>query len=593
MEGKPSRSRLLPGLAAAAFVAMIHGVLVLAQDPAMVFERFADGDGYLRLVRVLNLAETGNWLDGVERRANAPFGFESHWTRPLDVLLLLLAMPLEPFLGPARAIHWAGLAVSPLVHVSTALALAWAAVPLLGRAGAALAAAIGVTQMGTMALMGWGVADHHALYLLTVVLVLGALTRSFGPAERGGAVAAGFAIAFGLWVGVEFLAVLGLALAVCGLAWVAGEPRGVERARALSLAFLAGIGMALLAERGPAGLAVLETDRISALHLVLAGLLVLAWEVLARWRPDGPVRRLGAGLGTGGAVLAALLVLSPRLVPGTVGDIPALAEGVLVQIIEHQPVGGFGGFLVYLGSGLLALPMLGRRLWLVRGTEGFWPWMFVAAGTLLFGAMTVEWLRWASYAGLFFCLPLADLVGFLDRRIDTWRSPGLRTAARPLIVLGLLAAPPVAGAILQEANGEKDVPSQQLGCGFGDLARVLGTRPRIVLTDVNIGAEILYRTPHAVLATLHHRNHRGIADSVLIMRAEDDGEARRRMAERGVDSILICSDYGGNHFARPGDGDRSGLLYRRLLENRPPDWLQEGERPSGTASGYRLFEVRP
>ena len=46
----------------------------------------ADPDGYMRLVRVAELYNTGRWYDPVIPRSNSPYGERLHWTRPFDIL---------------------------------------------------------------------------------------------------------------------------------------------------------------------------------------------------------------------------------------------------------------------------------------------------------------------------------------------------------------------------------------------------------------------------------------------------------------------------------------------------------------------------
>ncbi|HIJ46146.1 MAG TPA: hypothetical protein HPP50_08345, partial [Rhodospirillaceae bacterium] len=71
-----------PVVAVAGFVVFIHAVWLLAGDGAVNHGGLADGDSYLRLLRVTRLVETGDWFDSGFPRINAPFGGSLHWTRP-------------------------------------------------------------------------------------------------------------------------------------------------------------------------------------------------------------------------------------------------------------------------------------------------------------------------------------------------------------------------------------------------------------------------------------------------------------------------------------------------------------------------------
>ena len=198
-----------PWLAVALFVTFVHGVWWLLGDDVVARGAFADGDSYAHLVRALQLVETGDWFDSGFPRANAPFGDTLHWTRLFDVILIALAMSLTPVLEFADALFWAGVMVSPLLHVSAALALVWATIPVLGRTGATAAGALTSVQLGILNFATVGHADHHMLFALISVLALGFVFRSLTAVDfrRGDALAAGLLLAAGLWVGPETLVV--------------------------------------------------------------------------------------------------------------------------------------------------------------------------------------------------------------------------------------------------------------------------------------------------------------------------------------------------------------------------------------------------
>jgi len=106
---KPGESRYLPWLSIFVLWALVQ-VMVLAVGASPVFEGGLIGtDGYMRLVRVELLQETGAWFDGRIPRSNAPYGDTLHWTRPLDVLLLGAAWPIRfKSVLPSRRLARAG-----------------------------------------------------------------------------------------------------------------------------------------------------------------------------------------------------------------------------------------------------------------------------------------------------------------------------------------------------------------------------------------------------------------------------------------------------------------------------------------------------
>ena len=239
---------IAPAVVAALFVSMLHLGWWAVGFSSAEGSGLTDPDSYMRLVRIERLLAMGGWFDSALPRANAPDGGDLHWTRSLDLLLLVVALPMAPVLGMKAALFAAAVLISPLLHVAAVLALAWAVTPLLGRRVAALAGAFTAIQPGIISYAHVGTADHHTLYLLVTILAFGALLHALlSPEGRAGAGTAGVFLAAGLWVGPETLVFIALALVACGLPWLCGEARGaVTAVRAMLAAFLAGLAIVAL-----------------------------------------------------------------------------------------------------------------------------------------------------------------------------------------------------------------------------------------------------------------------------------------------------------------------------------------------------------
>lgn len=111
-----------------------------------------------------------------------------------------------------------------------------------------------------------------------------------------------------------------------------------------------------------------------------------------------------------------------------------------------------------------------------------------------------------------------------------------------------------------------------------------------ILAEINYGAEILYRTPHEVIATIYHRNWQGIADACAIMGAQTDEEAQSRLRSRGIDLILLSPEASDSSlFADP---ERTSTLYNRLCDGELAPWCRPVQLPDELAS-FRLFAITP
>ena len=604
MEVRPSPPGLapVPMLAVAAFVALIHAAWLLAGDPIFGHGHLADGDSYAHLVRIHQLVDTGVWYDSTFPRANAPYGDTLHWTRLFDILLLGLAWPLTPFLGFPEALFWGGAMAGPALHLMTALALAWAAMPLLGRTGAYLAGALTAAQFTIMVYAAPGRADHHLLFVLIAVLALGFLVRSLGAESyrRGPALAAGGILALGLWAGVEFYLFMGLCLLASGLAWLCSEENGARWNLHLALGLTAGLALVLLVERGPYQYLEVEYDRVSVIHLSLAALLVAFWygADAGMGRAGTPARLLAALAGA--AVGAAVLVpLYPDILLGPMAAIDPAARPYFQLVDEYKPMGGVFHSLVFLGSAVFAVPWVLWRTGRHWPTRSRWAWLLIAAALIVYVGLAGRWVRWGPYAGVFLALLLADMAVVADAAVSARLAGARRLLAKVSAIVVLIMGPAALGVAGVGAglDDAKEGAGARPRCDMRAMADVLNRPPWAgrslnIVASANFGPEILYRTHHDVVATLLHRNAAGMLDSLKILGGRNEGEIRALSAARRIGLILLCPGSGNDGYFVAEEGKEDlAVMYNRLARGDPPQWIGEVELPENLSGGFRLFRI--
>lgn len=557
-------------------------------------------DSYMRMLRVTHLYDTGAWFDGSIPRSNAPFGEVQHWTRPADLLLLGGAVLLEPLVGFARALFWWGAAVAPLLHVATALALAWAVAPFLDRSRQFFVVLALLVQMPVWTQGVFGRTDHHMLIMLVFALSIGgALRLMLQPMGARGALLAGAAAGFGLWLSVEFLVILAVIFAALVICWI---QRGDEHAwRNLwhALGLSAVVAVALVAEHPPGAWLAEEYDRISVVHLSV-GLLAAGFWTAVLWaerrglsggalRARVPVACLGA-LVAGGA----MLVIFPKFFAGPEVDYdPNLRPIFLDMISETQPLipwspRDLGWLLVHLGPAFLAVPYLGVRLIRDRGSAAWNAWLLIALGLAVYIALSILMRRFSLYAALLLAVVVADLVAWLLDRVGIGASRQRRLLTFGLALPFIFFGPTMTGAVLLKANSVEGPGSCPIDPLVAELNRPegLGQRTHTVLSSINHGPELLYRTRHSVVATPYPRNARGQIDAYRIYSATDFEEARRLIEARRIDLIVTCV-HRPMYLHLSGEPD---MLDSRLRRGERPGWLQPVELGEEAEEFYRIFE---
>lgn len=592
-------------LAAVVVLVVLGNLVMVYSGNVAVGEGALTGpDSYMRLVRVTQLYESGDWFDHSIPRSNAPFGEILHWTRPADLLHLSGALLLEPFVGFERGLYLWGIVTGPLLHVAMVLVLMWATTPLLDHLGRFLLVLALLTEMAIWPHGVLGRTDHHMLIMLVFAASLGGAIRIMArPVPARTALLAGAAAGFGLWLSVEFLvgwAILFGALSIC---WI--RRGGAQARRNLWHALgMAGVVMlALAVERLPSAWFAEEYDRISVVHLLVALLAAAFWaasdwlaaSVPAAQAPRGRVAICAAGAFCAGA---ALLLVFPKFFGGPEVDYPPELKNIFLdRVSETRPLlpvnlHQTGWLLLYLGQAVVAVPYLLVRLWRRRDEETWYGWVLIALGLLLYLPLAVYMRRFGGLAALLLAVVVADCLGTLLAR-----EPQEQEGPKRLLILGL-AIPgvlfgglAVGGILLKQVNAlpaPENCPANPL---VKELNRAdgLGRTPHTVLALVNFGPQLMYQTRHSVVATPYPRNPRGQIDAVRIYAATDPAEAHRLVEARGIDVIATCT-------RRPTYWDMSedpDSLDSRLRRGELPAWLTAVELDEETRGEIGLFRVVP
>jgi len=516
--------------------------------------------------------------------------------------LIAVALPVSVFVEWTRALHFSGVIISPLLHAILAVTVVWAMAPVVGFRAAAVAGALTATQFGILSFSIVGHADHHLLFPVLIVVAMGFLARSFEN-ESGGmrlAFLAGSAVAAANWVGQETIVFIALCLTVTGLAWLRSPISGARRNAGFVMGLAATQALVLAAERGFHGFTQVEYDRISIEDLNLAVLLSVFWLAvgISRVTADTPGwgKRLVIAVAGAGLVAAVHLALFPKAFTDPFLDTDPAILPIYAHISEYGPIDSMGRFLLYLGALVFAAPWLRLRLktgWDEPG--GRWIWLLITLAIVTYSAFTVGWVRWSLYTALFLAIVVGDLVVRADDAIDARFPFPKRTLIKVPAILLLAVGPMVAGTavIYAETPAEERQQTEADRCPLAPVTAVLkqapwSDRPRTIVASANFGAELMYRTPHAVVATVHHRNVAGILAGHRLLQAVSDDRIRSILNERNVDLILLCPESRNETYIRSGADPQS--LYFRLADGTVPAWLRAVTLPE-EAHRFKLFEV--
>ena len=587
---------------------LAHGLVLRFLVPGVVEGSLIDPDSYTRLVRVTELAGTGNWFDHTIDRMNGPFGLELHWTRPLDVILLAGAWLLTPFLGFEAGLYWFGALVSPALHIAACLGLAWAVTPYFTVGRRPLVVVVFLMQPLALNYAYAGRADHHMLLVLSYVMALGFFARAFsGSCESRWSLLGGLVGGLGLWTSVEFLLPLATLYLPLAVAWMVGLEDASRKGLLFSIGLFAVVALGVALESGPSGFLVPEYDRLSIAHLGLIGMAVAPWIAVrgieARERtPMALLPRILLLTALGVASLIPVLALFPGITASPMSNLDPRFETLLMQqIVELQPVfprdrSEVGSAVARLGHAIFALPFLLSRLSPRLEARTRILWLPPILAFLVFVPLGLHQIRYAVWTAV----PIAiGVTGLLAVGLERTTGAGFAGAlARASFTAGVLLAPLFVGGALLQVWGDRSPPpprAGEAGCSVPRLATELSEGSHaeatyLIVAHPDIGPELVYRTHHSVVAAPYHRNVNGVLDAHDILAATVDAEARALVDRRGIDVLIVCPE--GDAWFGQGVADGRRTLFARLLDGQAPAWLDPDAATEAAPSGFLVYRVR-
>lgn len=566
-----------------------------------------DPDAYMRMVQAeeILIDKTRNWGDHYYSRDNAPFGYQTHWSNSVDVLIALLYFPLLLILEPGSALWGAGILLSPLLLLPCLLAidsLCRIRLPLEGRM---LAMLFFLVQPGIFNYFLAARPDHHSLILTCFIVSLCALTHII-LAHSGIKMYLMISIALSIsfWTSIESLvgwAAVSLALTIVWL-FRPEEAKNIAIFQSLTCVLST---LLLLIETPSLALSAGEPDRLNASHLLLLFCISVSWWILSTIQAKNLNRCIVGILLAAGSIGVTLLAF-PSLIGGPFGAVDQeLKELWLNHVTELHPFGSHA--LSYLINALAWLPAifpalayfiyLGFKQPLTFKNHQLVILCWLALAALMTG-LTVYQKRWVAYADLIWMGPAVagiwQLLSYLENK------PFFRLQ-RAIILITLCAGPALLSAALSipsdnsvepSSSSQKKHSTLEWQISEYSMPLFLSQQSEInhpkstILAFIDLGPEILYRTEASIIASPYHRNHDGILDAHTVLNCEDESIAQTILEQRNVSWIVVgITETEASYY----DGENS--LYSRILAETLPPWLSIEHRVCASDGQYFICKV--
>ncbi|MBX7536707.1 hypothetical protein K3175_13655 [Qipengyuania sp. GH1] len=586
---RPADKGAFPALPLLLAWAVICAILLATGAQAMLTRSFFDPDDAMRLVQVRDLIGGQGWFDLTQYRLDPPTGTPMHWSRLVDLPIMLVIAGLTPLMGQAAA-ETAAFVIVPFATLGIALAaigrLAWS---LLGTRPAIFAVAVcGLITPLLFQFLPMRI-DHHGWQVVSVAIALFAIGW---PKGKWAARLAGAAMAFGLSVSLEILPMAAAFAGVLFLRWARGPEQrywliGYMQAYAATLVIL------YIATRGLATTP--YCDAVSPAHLAFFAVATVGTMLIGQAHRQGWIALVALFAVVGAAAAASYAIISPDCLATPFARLDPMVDRYWYRLIlEGQPLWKQAASLAVPAIIQLAAA-LGATVALWRGAKG--PergWWFDHLLILLAAiALSVMVTRSLAFAAIIAAIPLGWLV---SRLLDTIREEGAtgkRIGALAMLVL-LLAPSSLFSAAEQLAPAAADERSKAAAINAEDKCDIYGSADRIaglprgtIFAPMDIGPALLLNTGHGVVATSHHRAADAMGDVIRGFLAGPP-QARTYVTKHGANYVVLCAGVAESRlYARAApDG-----LAARLLGGEVPAWLAPVDH-DGPAE-LRVYRVLP
>lgn len=563
---------------------VVAAIFIAVRWSAIAGLQLPDADDSLRLVQLRDLIAGQAWFDLHQYRVAPPAGMPMHWSRLVDVPLVVVWSALAPLLGGAAA-EQATLVLVPLLTLFLAMLLAGRlAWRMLGEGAIIYTCLILALLTPVSAQLQPLRIDHHGWQ---IVMLLAALNGLTARNERAGGRIAGIFMALGMTISLELVPLAALIGAVLALRWLR-DPK----AKTLCLHYIrtlaAASALAFIATRGLADLTP-HCDTLSPAYLaaLLATAICFSFLGLA---PALPRLTLAIGMAAGAvAGAAALLSLAPACTAGPFVMLdPLVQQYWYANVREGMPVWRQDldvalRMVVPALAGLVAAIRLWQMShgWLRR----FWfEYALIVAGAL---ALALLVSRSAGFAAAIAAVPLGWMLRDWHRKAQSMMPGPGRIALLAGAILLVMPDLPVQAARLLKAAPTAAPPAAQRACDIAAAAPALRTlgRGATIFAPIDNGPMILLHSPHKVVATAHHRAPRGLHDVIAAFIATPEA-AEAIIRQRGASHVALCPALAEVAIYR--EAAPEGLA-AALAIGKTPAWLRPVPMPQD--SGLLVWEV--
>lgn len=245
---------------------------------------YIDTDCYTHATRIIYWLQNFNWYEQIYPFANYPFGEVLHFTRLLDIIWTILALPLIPFFSLKDTIFYSGMILSPLCFALSMITIFWGLKPYITQTPKILFFSL-ILSLAFCAkfdtVFDFTRPDHHSVIFLFFAYNISAILQNLSQKRLILLFFAGIATGCGIWISsaVEGFIFVAAILGLLFLNWLFNKI-SLNAIKTYTLGLFIATILAWLLNPPYRGYFSFENTRLSAIHVVITFLIYSSFNTL-------------------------------------------------------------------------------------------------------------------------------------------------------------------------------------------------------------------------------------------------------------------------------------------------------------------------
>ena len=502
----------------------------------------SESDPFTHALRLVDFIQSGVWTEIKYMHDNYPFGQILHFTRITDMFLFLTSLPFLPFTDIKQAVFYGCFLYQPLMAALSAAGLIWAGKAFFGPILRILSLTFYFCPYPVLSLFIAGRADHHVLFNLLIIILLGNLMYGFKTQQTPFFKAAGLFAGLSVWVSPEGFLTSFPFVAGLLIGWIFKYQK-LYQIKLFSLAFFITSLVCLIVNPPLQGLFFPDNGRLSVLLVTVMAFMTLTFyleDFLEKesFISSAPGRLFSilslAGLSFGFTVLLfGFQTICHSPIP------PDLYNIWAQYMTELFPTFFSARVMFHFNAFPAVTSLLGITVFFLAPLKEKKAVALLVCPLIFFTLATFLSRRFGRNALVFSALLFPLVLHIIANKFSLFQKQKIRSAFKLLLIPYMLSCFFVLFLISYKIQYKQQTDI----INPNDIADYISQEKGSILTFISRGPETAWGTGIPVVGSPYHSNVQGIADTHTLLHETNPDSVQKLLKKHRIKTILLDNPY--------------------------------------------------